>query len=65
MIGILKIENKKHFISSGGTCNVYRSKMIYQYIFSDDARFWIEENRNNPHNALEKCFAIKESKKGF
>lgn len=58
-IGILKIENKKRFISSGGTCNVYMAKMIFQYIFSDDSKFWIEENKKNSQNAIEKCFAIK------
>jgi len=58
-IGILKIEKRKRFLSSGGSCNVFITKMMFQYIFSDDPKFWIEENRKSLNNIVEKIFVIK------
>jgi hypothetical protein len=58
-IGILKIEKKKKFLGSGGSSNVFLAKTKFQYIYSDDPQFWIEQNKKNTDNIIEKAFVIK------
>lgn len=41
------------------------TKIVFQYIYSNDSNFWIEENKKNLKNASQKYFVIKEPKKNL
>ena len=53
------MDSKKRFLASGGISNVFLTKTKFQYVFSDDPQFWIEQNKSLTNNIIEKHFVIK------